>query len=334
MPTIAQWARWVPGDPLPVGPDDYSGAAPSVAYRSPGVSSEQLRAKVEAPGYLSPAVPAYDPTGLVPQIPPPPPPQVDVWPVAPPVMIDDGWRPPPVFQPPPEELMPPTLFASSPANISYSRPALNWNSRYTGTIPNVGMPYALNAGGAAVELGATLCAYLPAGPARDTCLAAAAVARALTDNATRPSNGSGMPMNGGGNLTPTNCPTGYSMVLGQCVANNPMAMLPGGAPMFMQPAQAGYFGALSAPATMHSQTVLKCPRGLILGKDNRCYAKGSIPRQHRKWAPEPRPLVSRSDVKALARIKSIRSRVKKAASSAGLVTTTRGRGHTHPKGKK
>jgi len=82
----------------------------------------------------------------------------------------------------------------------------------------------------------------------------------------------------------------------------------------------GIFGALSTlPAVVNSQRLM-CPRGLVLGKDNRCYAKGTIPAKLRKWRPATRPPVTAADARAIRRAAATKARVKKLATSVGLHT--------------
>jgi len=184
-------------------------------------------------------------------------------------------------------------------------------------VANLASVNSLQGAQSVASLGAAACQFITNPALRAACLAAAGVVGGVLGG-----NGSGMPMggmpmqNGGGNSFGVNCMPPRMQIGGVCV--DPTAMLPGGDP-FISPAT-GIFGAPSVAPITSSQRVLKCARGLVLGKDNRCYAKGSIPRNARKWKPEPKPLVSRSDVKALARINSIRGRVKKAAGAAGLST--------------
>lgn len=49
-----------------------------------------------------------------------------------------------------------------------------------------------------------------------------------------------------------------------------------------------------------------CPAGMILGQDNLCYRKGSIPMNLRKWKPGTKPFLSGGDVKCLRRANRLR----------------------------
>lgn len=64
--------------------------------------------------------------------------------------------------------------------------------------------------------------------------------------------------------------------------------------------------------------IQRCPPGAVLGKDNLCYMKGSIPVKFRKWRPAPKPPMSASDAKALRRIGTLQKKVKRLAGNAGL----------------
>jgi hypothetical protein len=179
------------------------------------------------------------------------------------------------------------------------------------------LPFQIQSPSQAADIGRTLgyagCGQIADLTLRSLCIAAVGVAGNLLNGNGMP-DGSGTMQNGGGMFAPSDCPSGYTRVGNGCVKLG--AMLPGGQPGIV--GSTGIYGVPSVSPTMRSSMKLVCPRGLVLGLDNRCYAKGSIGRQARKWKPEPKPLVSRSDVKALNRISSIKKRVKKAASSAGL----------------
>jgi hypothetical protein len=84
--------------------------------------------------------------------------------------------------------------------------------------------------------------------------------------------------------------------------------------------QQGIFGALSADPMVEQTQRLRCPPGLVLGKDNRCYAKGTIPRKFRKWVPAKRPPVSASDAACIRRANAAVNRVKKLAQSTGRLS--------------
>lgn len=89
-------------------------------------------------------------------------------------------------------------------------------------------------------------------------------------------------------------------------------------------------GSFNIPALVPRQTgtridrngvvraTLGCPLGAILGKDNLCYQKGSIPLSFRKWRPAPKAPVTAADARAIRKANSSRERVKKLARSTGL----------------
>lgn len=152
-------------------------------------------------------------------------------------------------------------------------------------------------------------------------------------NQLNPSGGSGsgsLPAEGSGG-----CPQGYEFnpSSGQCeeqgVGGVIRRTLPGGATGTTQfgAAVMGAFGIPALqPAVVGQRTndrgetnpILKCPSGAVLGKDNLCYQKSSIPRKFRKWRPAPKPPMSASDAKALRRIGTLQNKVKGLAKNAGL----------------
>ena len=105
--------------------------------------------------------------------------------------------------------------------------------------------------------------------------------------------------------------------------------LPGGRtgtlPQNGQVSQAGYgqavMGSFGVPAQLPVQDTsptLRCPPGSVLGKDNLCYEKSSIPRQFRKWKPGRRPPISAKDWKALQTANRVEKKAKKIAQTAGF----------------
>jgi hypothetical protein len=97
----------------------------------------------------------------------------------------------------------------------------------------------------------------------------------------------------------------------------------------------GVFGIPNVPAQVvgeitrsnGQQTLIRrCPTGLVLGKDNMCYAKGSIPNQHRKWPRAAKPPVSAYDAKMMRKYGpkgSKRNSIKKLAGTAGFTCKNR-----------
>lgn len=129
---------------------------------------------------------------------------------------------------------------------------------------------------------------------------------------------------GGGRSTPVtlqpipqsrqNCPAGFTRdAAGNCVqtqgAPTPgfrgavQRLLPGGQTGF-QPipqfgnAVMGQYGAALEPSTM-SSTMLKCPRGTVLGTDDLCYNRKDIKNSERKWPRGRRPLLTGGDLRAI-----------------------------------
>jgi len=122
---------------------------------------------------------------------------------------------------------------------------------------------------------------------------------------------------------------------------DPTAALPGGRP-FVQlangtdvaaPAGTAVVGAFNLPAMVpqvvgliadhHGQAnpIRRCLAGMVLGKDDLCYA--GLPNKWRKWPKAARPPVSASDAKAIRRAAASVNRVKRLAKSVGLTTKKR-----------
>lgn len=139
----------------------------------------------------------------------------------------------------------------------------------------------------------------------------------------------------------SSCPDGYEVdaSTGICkksgVGGAIERWVPGGATGTLGTGGQATIGAFGRPAMVPAQVgtvqrndgtvspVLRCLRGMVLGMDDLCYPKGSIPRQYRKWKPACKPPMTCSDAKALRRIGTLQARVKKLASSAGLSTKKR-----------
>lgn len=130
----------------------------------------------------------------------------------------------------------------------------------------------------------------------------------------------------------SNCPPGQRKVLGVCV-NLPFSGAPGaGVGTVGTPAHTAYgeavMGAFGIPALVPAQVgeingapIRRCPPGAVLGKDDLCYMKGSIPRQYRKWAPAAKPPVSAYDAKMMRKYGpggSKQKRIKGLATDAGF----------------
>jgi len=68
-------------------------------------------------------------------------------------------------------------------------------------------------------------------------------------------------------------------------------------------------GAMGIPALVpaqHQHLTSHCPPGSILGRDNLCYRKGSIPPNFRKWRPGPKPFLTGGEVKCLRKADRLR----------------------------
>jgi hypothetical protein len=131
------------------------------------------------------------------------------------------------------------------------------------------------------------------------------------------------------------CPDGYVNVNGRCeregIGGAIQRFLPGGrtGTLADQYGEA-VLGAFGIPGIMPSvvgqrqnargevNPILECPPGAVLGKDNVCYMKGSIPRKFRKWPPAPRAPVTAGDAKAIRKAERARGRVKKLAGNVGF----------------
>ena len=126
-------------------------------------------------------------------------------------------------------------------------------------------------------------------------------------------------------FTPTDpCPSGV-MILDRCVTGDIPLIDVGPATLpapFAGPGDVrpGAFGALSVDPVMLSTVRLRCPTGLVLGKDDRCYAqgKGGISNSQRKWPKAPRAIMSAQDGKILRKADAVRGRVKRVAATAGF----------------
>lgn len=96
------------------------------------------------------------------------------------------------------------------------------------------------------------------------------------------------------------------------------------------PAATGYgnavMGSFGVPALQPAQAqsvALRCPPGSVLGKDNLCYQKGSIPMQFRKWRPARKPPISAKDWKALQVADRVQKKAKTVATKAGFTCRKR-----------
>jgi hypothetical protein len=129
-----------------------------------------------------------------------------------------------------------------------------------------------------------------------------------------------------GQTTPTfgGCPAGFRQRGNECV---PAIAIPGlgpgpaiPAPPSADPYGDAVMGAFGVPALAPAQLTTvrrRCPKGAVLGRDNLCYMKGTIPPKYRKWRPQPKPVVSRADQRAIRRANATRKRLVKLTKDAG-----------------
>jgi len=85
----------------------------------------------------------------------------------------------------------------------------------------------------------------------------------------------------------------------------------------------GAFGKPALQPYVDSQPVQRCPPGLVLGKDNLCYARSSIRNSDRKWPKAPRPALSAQDMKTIRKAASLQNKVKRAAMKSGFTCKKR-----------
>jgi len=102
------------------------------------------------------------------------------------------------------------------------------------------------------------------------------------------------------------CPPGFKVdpSTGRCLAEGIggtiARFLPGGETGMLPTAPGpgtgmttmGSFGVPAIQPTQMMTQRLDCPPGFLLGMDNLCYAKGTLPRQFRKWKPARKPPIS------------------------------------------
>lgn len=133
---------------------------------------------------------------------------------------------------------------------------------------------------------------------------------------------------GSGTFTPLvaqECPEGSIRLGEQCVA--PGDLFPGGRPLVFpadgQAAGAVVQGGFGLPATEPvgvTRVTRRCPRGMVLGIDDLCYAKAILTGRSklRKWRRPVRPPISRRDTVAITRAASAKERVFELAKDVGL----------------
>lgn len=111
---------------------------------------------------------------------------------------------------------------------------------------------------------------------------------------------------------------------GRCINLGDLA--PGGDPAITQQQGNAVAGAFGLPALtpvvagnisrMDGSTgpILRCPSGMVLGRDNLCYPKAVLRRssKYRKWKPGRRPLLTGGERNAISTANRLRGRVKAA----------------------
>jgi len=133
------------------------------------------------------------------------------------------------------------------------------------------------------------------------------------------------------------CPPGFRVdpSTGRCLKEGfggaVERFLPGGSTGFLPSgpgtavATMGSFGVPAMQPTSVATQRLDCPAGFLLGMDNLCYAKGTLPRQFRKWKPAKKPPISAKDWRALQTSARVEKKVKRIAATAGFTCKTKGR---------
>lgn len=122
--------------------------------------------------------------------------------------------------------------------------------------------------------------------------------------------------------------TGVCEVIG--IVGAGQRFFPGGQTGTLPTVQEGYgdavVGAWGKPALVPAQAqgvTLRCPPGAVLGKDNLCYEKSSIPNSSRKWPKPTKPPISRADWKALQTADRVKNKAKDIAGKAGFTCRKR-----------
>jgi len=104
--------------------------------------------------------------------------------------------------------------------------------------------------------------------------------------------------------SPAGCPTGFTRdpISGVCLAvGSPAFESAVGRPTdAFGAAVVGQFGAGLQPA-VSTRTMLMCPPGAVLGKDELCYNRGSITNKQRKWPRGRAPLLTGGERNAISK---------------------------------
>lgn len=191
-------------------------------------------------------------------------------------------------------------------------------------------PTAGAAGGTSEALMAA-CAVITNPYLKALCLAGVAVWNPGGSNGNVATKGAGLQ---------AGCPTGYKQdANGQCVkegiGGTMERWIPGGQTGTLQDVAgltaSGRYGAAYYPVQIQ-RTVMACPPGYVLGKDDLCY--DHLARKERKHPPGRKPLLTGGDMNALARVHRIKGRLKSGARTAGLFIADRRPDSNRKKGRK
>jgi len=221
----------------------------------------------------------------------------------------------------------PAVAPSSPTGVGpMIQPTEPTNMMTTSTRPRTGLPISPTT--SAFDLGGAILGgiggFVTGGPG-------GALVGALTGGGLGGQGSGGR--DAGLNTFAAGCPTGFRRdpQTGQCLKEGISGaierFLPGGktgtaADIYGQ-ASLGMFGVPAIAPAQLSQAVYRCPPGTVLGKDNLCYAKGSITNKQRKWPKGRKPLLTGGDMRVLSRARTLEGKVKRAAQSSGFIVRKR-----------
>jgi len=152
--------------------------------------------------------------------------------------------------------------------------------------------------------------------------------------------------------TPVACPDGFELepLTGRCIRSGAGGMMErmipgGGTGTLPGPGGVGtpVVGSFGIPALLPMQVgtitrndgvvspILRCRAGMVLGKDDLCYVRSTLPRGFRKHPPAPKPPISGSDAKAIRRADSARKRVASLAKKSGFTCKIAGAASPKPR---
>lgn len=174
------------------------------------------------------------------------------------------------------------------------------------------------------------CAALPS-PLKEICQGVGTLV-----SSPKPTTSGSTTQSTGTTLQQATCPPGTVRVGDTCIS--PGDLFPGGAPGFIEAGGQAVVGAFGLPALSPTivgsvassrgvSPIRRCPRGMVLGFDELCYAKQLLPRRSkfRKHKGDRRPPMTGADAAALRRIGTLQKRVKELAKDAGISCSTRRR---------